>query len=297
MDIEIAKNIILSEVIIMTKYSYKLLLTLVLFNVGLFFIATVDGQDIEESEESEVDKGPTSTDVTSRKIITLNLRARGGVQLIKKINSVKIIGREIKNHDEFKKIWYIKFPHFYWEQTSYRKMGRSYKNLRAYDGEVAWLHETEPELKYPVALGKEKNVEYDVLSDVHGPFVDWEVKGHNFAYQGEKKVFGQPMYLLKAKLKDGPIMWYYIDKKNFLIRRVGYQEMFAGELVDADYFITKKKKVGNVVVDMEMQHVVNGKVFKNVIYDSIDINVQINPESFKIPIKDDGQWLRQKTAK
>ena len=85
-------------------------------------------------------------------------------------------------------------------------------------------------------------------ADFYGPLVDYEEKGNTIEYLGHDTVDGDDAYRLKVTLKNGDIVYYYLDPETFLeirtettqfIRgsvRESFSEMGSFKLVDGVYF-------------------------------------------------------------
>lgn len=249
-------------------------------------------QEADEKEEPAV-SGPTSTDETAAKIIALNLKARGGLTAIKNITSMKMTGTYKDNKDTFDMVWYWKAPNKYREEKQYTHLGYTYKTIMAYDGKTAWTQEILPKEKLPVMMDKKQMKDFILKSDLLGPFVDWETKGNNFAYRGEIKLNNKPVYLIEGQIKDGTVLWYYIDSVHFLVLRVGFEDQFASSKVDADYYIKKFCKSHEVTFEKEKVYYVGKQNYKTISYDTMNANTFLSDTLFSLPVKKE-IILRQK---
>ena len=244
----------------------------------------------EEKKTSE--SGPTETDEFTAEIIELHLRARGGIDKIKTLRTLEIKGTLKVGKSSYNMTWIRRAPGQYREEQHHRLLGRDHITVRAYDRNMGWVREISPKAKPPTNMAKGEAAVFALIADFYGPLVDWKEKGHNFAYQREVKVYNIPMFMIKGKLKDGPVVYYYFDTKNFLLWRVGFKDSFGGAQVDADYIVTKMKRVNGVIMAQEMKYVVNGSMYKKIIYDEIVANVAVAEDAFALPILKEF-WLRQ----
>src|SRR6185295_3814703 len=53
-------------------------------------------------------------------------------------------------------------------------------------------------------------------ADLDGPLVDWKAKGHTVEYLGTEDIDGTAAHKLRVKLKDGDILFLYLDPDSFL---------------------------------------------------------------------------------
>lgn len=251
-------------------------------------------EESEEEVEEEKDPGPAATDETSAQIIALNHEARGGLDKIKAITTLRLTGTMREGKSDFNLLIYRKAPNKYRVEQYFRKLGREYRTIRVYDGETAWKQEVSPEKKNPQIMPAGEAKQFMLETDFYGPLVDWEEKGHKFAYTGEAKVGERSAYLIKAKINKGPVVYYYFDAQNFLMPRFGFSETFAGSTFNADYFVTNFKKVNDVWMEESLEYTApRTGVYKTIDYDRIEANIDVPDSLFAMP-KSKEFWLKQK---
>jgi len=255
-----------------------------------------DDEEVDEESESEPqpveEQGPKSTDKNSAKLIEAHLKSLGGLDKIKGIKTLKMKGTIKEASDRYTIYWYRKYPNKYRVETHSQHLGKKFLSVAAYDGKEAWQQEIAPEKGLPEIMDKKKARDFIREADFYGPLVDWKKKGNNFSYEGKAKVNKTSTHLIKGKIKDGPVIWYYLDAKTFFLRKCGFKEDFNGTLVDADYYVADMKKVKGVWLDKTLDYQVNGKTYKKINREKIAANVRIDNAMFSIPrIKE--VWLKQ----
>jgi len=267
-----------------------ILLIFALSSGSVAFAQEIGERDGSSKPVKEV--GPDSTDATSAKLIALHNRARGGVEQIKATQTLKIKGTMEEGKNRYNMEWYRKTPNKYRVVRHYRKLGRDYTLVRAFDGETAWSQEVSPKVELPKVMGKAEAADFKREADFYGPLVDWKEKGHNFVYDREAKVNKRPSYLVKAGLGDGAIVYYYFDAKNFLIYRYGFIERFAASLTYAEYFVTKFSKVNGVWMEKGRDYKAPGSgIYKRLIFETISPDEKMPDKLFTLP-KMQEYWLR-----
>ena len=250
-----------------------------------------NGEEQQESSKKEV--GPKVSDAASAKIIANHNKSRGGIDKIKSIKSTKKKGTLREGKKYYNMLWYRKVPNKYRVERHYRLLGQDYRTVWAYDGETAWIQEFTPKKQLPKLMGKGEAKEFALEADFYGPLVDWKEKGHAFAYDGKAKVYSTPAYLVRAQIKNGPLVYYYFDTKNFLVRRYGFTAKFAGASVYADYYVQKLKKANDVWMEQRREYTADLGVYKTIEYDSIQANVDISDSLFVMPkIKE--YWIKSR---
>ena len=272
--------------------------------LGLFlvFSAPLSSQDEslsdslgeqEPEEEEAKDSGTTATDANAAKLIEYHLQVLGGVEKIKSITSIIIKGSLREGKNEYTMTWYSKAPNKYRVEQHHRKLGRNYRTIRVYDGLTAWTQKLEPKIKPPEVMGKAEARDFILEADFYGPLVDHHSKGHFFVYDSPTKVYGKPAHIVKGRLSNGSIVYYYFDAKDYLLRRFGFTGKFASASANADYYPTGFRKINGVVMENGREYVANKGIYKKVDFKRIQVNVEISGSLFTMP-KSREFVLRQK---
>jgi hypothetical protein len=249
--------------------------------------------DEDESEELDFESDEQSkskdkvqlkpTDPTSIKLIDLHLKALGGVENLKAINSLKMEGEFREGKKSWNMTWFKKAPNKYRVERHHRPLGRDYITVKAYNGKSAWVREVSPEILPPENMSKGDTTAFAQEAEFYNHLIDWREKGHRFNYIDKIKVRKQPTYFVQGKLKDGRDVFYYFDPENFLLKQFGFKERFAGSLVDADYVPIKFTKINGVWMEEKKQYLVEGRVYKEINYNKILANVDIPDSLFEVP--------------
>ena len=255
-------------------------------------VESSEDSDSEEGEEKK-DQGPMATGPNAAKLIDYHLQVLGGVEQIKSIHTITIRGSLKEGKNDFDMIWHRKAPNKYRVEQHYRKLGRDYRTIRVYDGQTAWTQVVEPKPKPPSVMGKAEAKEFSLEADFYGPLVDHQKKGHFFVYDSQAKVYGKPTHIVKGRLNNGTIVYYYFDAKDYLLRRYGFTGKFASSKVNADYYPRGFRKINGVVMELGREYVANKGVYKEVDFKSIKVNVKISDALFRMPTSKEF-WLRQK---
>ena len=270
-------------------YFPLILLTLTLFLPGYIFSQ-------EEEEEEKRKDIPKQSSSNALKIIKLHNKAIGGEANIDEIKTL-IIRARIKEGSKFYDMtYYYKAPNLYREEKSYKHLGRQYIFAKAFDGETGWNQELSPEKKDANLIKDKKQLgNLGRIAEMGNPLMNSDEKKHIFVYAGKEVVLEKfPTYKIKGYLTDGLEETYFIDMKNFVLRRVTYTDVFAGKSVSTDYYIVKYQTIANVVFPEKIEYVVGQRVFKTVEYTDIEVNKSLEDSFFQMPLVKE-YWLRQRS--
>ena len=88
--------------------------------------------------------------------------------------------------------------------------------VQAYDGSTGWQVQPFGGRKDPQLMGEDDLRDLLIDSDFDGPLVDYKEKGNTVEYLGHDVVDGDDALRLKVTLKNGDILYYYLDPDTFL---------------------------------------------------------------------------------
>ncbi len=157
--------------------------------------------------------------------------------------------------------------------------------IQAYDGETGWMFmpfagQTGPE-PMPADLASQMEQE----SDMDGPLVDYQAKGHQIELMGTEDVEGAPCYKLKVTLNNGDVQYYYIDQEYYLLIKVTGTTSIQGMEIEFENSFSDYKEVGGLLIPHSMQLLgMQGPGSQgSIIIDSIEMNVEIDDSIFTMP--------------
>ncbi len=181
---------------------------------------------------------------TVDEIIAKNIQARGGLEKIKSLQSLRVAGKLSIGGFRAAFVEENKRPFKVREEQIIQGM----VGINAYDGKVAWQvapWEGRKDADFMTADDRKALVED---SDIEGQLVDYKNKDHRAEYMGHDSVEGTDCYKIKLTLASGDVRYYFIDTDTFLELKeenelnirgtVRYTETFYGdyEKVDGIYF-------------------------------------------------------------
>jgi len=163
---------------------------------------------------------------TAEELVAKNIQAKGGLEKIKAIQSVRMSGTQ--DNDGFKAAvtQENKRPDLVRETFALQGM----TSIQAYDGASGWQVRPFGGRKDPELMGEEDLRSLLLDADFDGPLVDYKEKGNKVESLGHDIVDGDDAYKLKVTLKNGDIIYYYLDPDTFLEIRKEQQLFLRGSV-------------------------------------------------------------------
>ncbi len=218
---------------------------------------------------------------TVDEIIAKHIQARGGMDKLKAIQTLRVAGKMIQGPG-------MEAP-FTLEQKrpSNLRMEFTFQGLTAiqgYDGKAGWEIMPFGGRKDPQPMSPEDLKEAEEQADIDGPLVDSKAKGHQVELVGKEKVEGTDAYKLKVTLKNGEVRYYYLDAEYFLDLKVEGKRNVRGTEREFESSFGDYKEVGGVMFPHAIESGIKGSPEKQKIAaDKIEVNVTVDEARFKMP--------------
>ncbi len=119
--------------------------------------------------------------------------------------------------------------------------------MQAYDGTTGWQIQPFGGQKDPQFMGEDDLRDLQLDSDLEGPLVDYKAKGNTVEYLGHDTVDGDDALRLKVTLKNGDIVYYYLDPDTYLEIRKEMQEFIRGNVTEKRYELGSYKPIAGVM--------------------------------------------------
>jgi hypothetical protein len=118
-----------------------------------------------------------------------------------------------------------------------------------------------------------------------GPLIDYKEKGHTVEYLGHDTVDGDDVYRLKCTLKNGDIVYYYLDPDSSLEIRTERQQFIRGAVRERQSDLGSYKPVAGVMFpySIETGPKSNPSIRSKVTIESIEANVPVDDSAFRMP--------------
>jgi len=166
--------------------------------------------------------------LTVDELIAKNIDARGGLEKIRSIQSVRLIGKIRFDSRELPYVILMKRPEMMRSEFSMQGMTA----IRAYDGKDAWRISPFRGRIDPEMMAADETKQMKLNADIDGPLIDYKAKGNTVEYLGTEDVDGTDAHKLKVTFNTGDIRYIYLDPDYFLeIRNVDITRIRGAEEV------------------------------------------------------------------
>ena len=153
-------------------------------------------------------------------VLARNLEARGGAAKIAALRSLRLTGRVITGSGDDP------------TEAAFGQLQSRPANLRAeftkqgltsvsgYDSREGWALDPFNGRRDAQRLSVDDARGLSQAADLEGPLVNWAQKGHRVELLGTEDVDGTEAYKLRVALKDGDVLFVYLDPDYFLEIRI-----------------------------------------------------------------------------
>lgn len=166
--------------------------------------------------------------MTADELVAKNLEARGGLDRIHAITTLKLEGK-LRIGGQFELVFdsYQKAPDSVRNEATIQGMTQ----IQAWDGKDAWQISPFQGRRDPERMSDDDARGFADDAAIGGPLVDWKAHGSTLAYLGTEDIDGTRAHKLKVTLKNGDIEYVYLDPDYFLTIRSISQIKVRGTLV------------------------------------------------------------------
>ncbi|MEO6798408.1 MAG: hypothetical protein ABI178_00510 [Rhodanobacter sp.] len=166
--------------------------------------------------------------MTADELVARNLVARGGMDKIHAITTLKLSGKlRIAGQFELGFTSYQKAP----DSTRMEGTIQGLTQIMAWDGKDAWQISPFQGRLDPERMSGDDAKGLSDDASIGGPLVNWKARGSTVAYLGTEDIDGTQAHKLKVTLKNGDIEYVYLDPDYFLTIRTVSQMTVRGTMV------------------------------------------------------------------
>jgi hypothetical protein len=218
---------------------------------------------------------------TADELVKKNIDAKGGMDKIKAVETWRMTGKLIGGGITATTGQENKRPNLVRETFSLQGMTA----VQAYDGSTGWQIQPFGGRKDPELMGEDDMRDLLIDSDFDGPLVDYKSKGNLVEYLGHDIVDGDDALRLKVTLKNGDIVYYYLDPDTFLEIRKETQEFIRGSVRENAYDLGSYKPIGGVMYPFSIASGPKNdpSQWQTVSVEKIEVNVALDPSEFALP--------------
>jgi hypothetical protein len=228
---------------------------------------------------------PAAFGYTADELVTKNIEAKGGLDSIHAIKSVRLSGHMRIQQDtlELDYVTLIKQP----ESVRYEAALQGLTQVQAFDGQQAWQINPFQGRKDPEKLSADdaKGMAEDA-ADFAGPLVDYKAKGYKLDYLGREDIDGTEAYKLWVTRTNGDLTTVYLDPDYFLEIRTVNRRIEHGVPVETVVDYGDYEKVAGVFLPFSQESGIKGSSDRQKVqFDKAEANVDAGDGSFHFPGK------------
>jgi hypothetical protein len=218
---------------------------------------------------------------TADELVNKNIEAKGGMDKIRAVKTwrmtAKLIGGGITGAVGQENMR----PNLVRETFSLQGMTA----VQAYDGSTGWQIQPFGGRKDPQLMGEDDVRDLLIDSDFDGPLVDYKDKGNTVEYLGHDVVDGDDALRLKVTLKNGDIIYYYLDPDTYLEIRKETQEFIRGSVRESVADLGSYKPVAGVMYPFSIASGPKNDPtsWQTVTIEKIEVNVPTGRSEFAVP--------------
>jgi hypothetical protein len=218
---------------------------------------------------------------TADELVQKNIQAKGGMERMKAITSVRVKARMIAGGGFTAAVGQEnQRPNLLRETFSLQGM----TSITAFDGETGWQIQPFGGHKDPELMGEDDIRDLELDRDFDGPLVDYKEKGNTVEFMGHDVVDGDDALRLKVTLKNGDIVYYFLDPDTFLEIRREVQEFIRGSVRESVTEYGSYKPVAGVMYPFSIsQGSKANPAEQTTIIEKIEVNVPIDKADFSVP--------------
>jgi hypothetical protein len=219
---------------------------------------------------------------TADELIAKNIEAKGGLEKIKALKTVRMTGT-IELQGGFNGLvgQDNKRPNLVRETFTLQGLTA----VQAYDGSTGWQIQPFGGHKDPELMGEDDVRDLLIDADFDGPLVDYKQKGNTVEYLVHDSVDGDDALRLKVTLKNGDIVYYYLDPDAYLEIRIERQEFVRGSVRESVANLGAYKPVEGVMFPFSVSTGPKNDPtqWQNVSYEKIEANITLPESDFAVP--------------
>jgi hypothetical protein len=217
---------------------------------------------------------------TADEIIAKNLQARGGLEKIKAVKSIRATGTLSAGSFRAKFVQDNLRPNHVREEVIIQGMSQ----IDAYDGKIGWRVSPFGGRKDPDLLSADDMKGLLTDADIDGQLVDYRNKDHRAEFVGHDSVEGTDCYKIKLTLSNGDIRYFYIDTDSYLELKVETQRNIRGTVQYTETYYGDYEEVNGMYFPFGVEVGEKGSTDRTKwTVEKIELNVPLAASLFTLP--------------
>jgi outer membrane lipoprotein-sorting protein len=219
---------------------------------------------------------------TADELLEKNLKAMGGKDKLKALQSVRMTGKMKMGPMESGFTIVKARPNDM--RLDFVIQGMT--GTQAYDGSTGWMLLPFAGNKDPQKMAEDMLKDFREEADFDGPTFDYKAKGNKVEYVGKEDVEGTPAYKLHVTTKDGRESNIFLDAESYLLIRTEATRNVQGQSMDVETSIGDYKTVEGLTFAYSIDSHVKGKEGmggQSINIDKIELNPKVDAAVFAMP--------------
>ncbi len=217
---------------------------------------------------------------TADELIAKNIAARGGLEKLKAVQTMRLTGTMKLGDDAMPSILELKRPN----KSRWQFTFEGQTAIQAFDGQSGWMLMPFAGMTEPQAMSPEEKQEAEQQADLDGPLVDYKAKGSAIELVGHDPALRPEDWKLKVTLKSGEVRYVYLDARTYLQTTTVMTRKVEGAEVVIISTIGDYRDVGGLTLPHSFSaSTKDGRETQSLVFEKIELNVPIDDARFGKP--------------
>jgi len=156
---------------------------------------------------------------------------------------------------------------------------------QGYDGQTAWWTIPWTGHPEPQLMPEERAKDVRSKADFDGLFYKWKEKGHLVELMGRDTMENSIAFKLKLTKKDGGVEYYFMDVSRYLVLKRMYSRVARGQETFIEIYFRDYRPVQGVMLAFAQDTFIGGQPYNSLQFDSIELNLPVDTQQFRMPVK------------
>ena len=214
---------------------------------------------------------------TAESVIARNLQAKGGLEKIRAVQSLKQTGRVTLQGMDAEMTIYLRRPNLLRQEIAIA--GQTIIN--AFDGTTAWLINPLSGSTNPIVISGPDAEATKEQSDFDGPLVDFQAKGYTIVLSGTETLNGRSVTHLTITDRRQRVQHCYLDADTSLEVKI-VNEMPGATL---EQELSDWRDVQGVMLPFSLRTSLGGRTVQQLAIQKVDVNPSLDDSLFKMPVR------------
>ena len=231
-----------------------------------------------------------AADLTVDEILAKNAAARGGLDKLAAVKSMRLSGKLSMAGMEAPFMMVKKRPEMVKMEFTIQGM----TGIQAFDGTNGWMVMPFMGKKDAEAMSGDMLKELKEQADFDGPFIDYAKKGNKVELLGKADVEGSPAYKVKLTTKEGSETTVYLDAETFLEVKMEAKRKMQGQEIEGETTLGNYQEVEGLLIPFSIEMKPKGAPAGQAItIEKAEINPTIEDAAFAMPAKPAAEAVKQ----